>query len=183
MSRVTLKFRLQHGRAFPCRVFFVFKSIPVLLLLTAFGFAAIFAVLFTSCLLLVAAVLFLLTVCLLFAAARLCLVAAILFWSATCLLFLAASLLLVAAGLNGGRVSDFLEALHQFFGRCLVGVVGQCNLLPANVCLNRLYTLLEAHVALNLVLACLAVHLRICGYDDSLDVFGKTCDSAQRQCQ
>jgi hypothetical protein len=162
---------------------FMYQPVCVLLLLTAFGFAAILAVLFASCLLLVAAVLLLLTVCLLFAAARLCLVAAIQLLSATCLLFLAASLLLVAAGLNGGRVSDFLKALHQFFGRCLVGVVGQCNLLPANVCLNRFYALLEAHVALNLVLACLAVHLRICGYDDSLDVFGKTCDGAQRQCQ
>jgi hypothetical protein len=169
--------------ASPIELFMYQPVCVLLLLLTAFGFAAIFAVLFTSCLLLVAAVLFLLTVCLLFAAARLCLVAAILLLSATCLLFLAASLFLVAAGLNGGRVSDFLKALHQFFGRCLVGVVGQCNLLPADVCLNCLYALLEAHVALNLVLACLAVHLRICGYDDSLDVFGKTCDGAQRQCQ
>lgn len=107
---------------------------------------------------------------------------AILFLVAICLLLIASGLLLVTSGLLCSSISEFLKSLNQFFGCCLVGIVSKRNFLSANVCLDALYALLKAHVVLYLVLARFTMHLWICGYNNGLNVFCKTCDSAQRQC-
>ena len=75
--------------------------------------------------------------------------------------------------LNGlSLVANLLQGLEEVLGRRLVGVVGDGNLFGLQIRLDAFHTLLEAQVALDFLLTVFAVHLRLGGYDQSLDVLG-----------
>lgn len=76
-------------------------------------------------------------------------------------------------------VAHFGEALLDFLGRSLVGVVLDGDGLLLDVGLNGLHAANETHAVLDFVLAILTVHLRGGGEDNCLDVLGGRCEGEE----
>ena len=84
------------------------------------------------------------------------------------------------AGLQlADSVSEFGESFHQTVDRGLVGVVGDGDGLAVDVGHDFLHTFFKAQVALDFVLAVLAVHLRRGGEHSCLDGLCHGCDGNQ----
>ena len=71
-------------------------------------------------------------------------------------------------------ITKLVEALDDGLRVGLVGIVSDGYALPFNVALNLFDTLLETKVARNLLLTVVAVHLRLSGDNNGLNVLGHT---------
>ena len=72
-----------------------------------------------------------------------------------------------------GLILDFLETLDDVLNGGLVGIVLNGDGLVLKVGLDALDTLFEADVVLDFLLTARAMHLRVGGQHDGLNVFSK----------
>ena len=90
---------------------------------------------------------------------------------------------LLAIFQDASLIAKLLKTFLEFLWGCLVGIILYCDCLVWHRGLYTLDTLLEAKVALDLVLTSLTVHLWSCGEHYGLDVLGKGYHCHHHHCE
>lgn len=96
---------------------------------------------------------------------------------------LAGSSLSLGALLGRHGVADLLEGIDESLLRSLVGIILHGHRLRFHIGGDLLHALDEAQAVLDLLLAILAVHLRIGGHHKGLDVLGQCQSHAEHNAQ
>ena len=90
---------------------------------------------------------------------------------------------LLAIFQDASLIAKLLKTFLEFLGGCLVSIILYCDCLVWYRGFYALDTLLEAKVALDLVLTSLTVHLWSCGEHYGLDVLGKGYHCHHHHCE
>ena len=90
---------------------------------------------------------------------------------------------LLAIFQDASLIAKLLKTFLEFLGGCLVSIILYCDCLVWHRGLYALDALLEAKVALDLVLTSLTVHLWCCGEHYGLDVLGKGYHCHHHHCE